>query len=226
MRLINVRRLVLVLLLTAAALVAPSLPHAKACSCAPYDVRERLSETAGAFVGTLLSRDEPQPVGDTFSSATLVRYIYAVERPVKGDIPSPTIEVWSAWSGASCGLETPVGQRAGLLLRHDDGRWLASLCEQANPDVLIRAGQPLPPPPGKAPPAVLVGTTHGPGRMVSLDGRGRVIAFGGGDGIVTDIAFCPGGARVAEAYSPPHPSETSSLSTRMSSSGPGDPGVT
>ncbi len=204
MRPISVRRIVLVLFLAAAALVAPSLPHARACSCAVYDVRERLPEAAGAFVGTLVSRDDPQPTGNVFSSATLVRYRFQVERAVKGDIPSGTIDVWSSGSGASCGLETPVGQRTGLLLRHEDGRWLSSLCEQADPDVLIRAGQPLPPATGKAPPAVLIGTTHGPGRMVSLDGLGRVIAYGGGDGIATDIAFCPGAGRVAEAYSPPY----------------------
>ncbi|HZI37561.1 MAG TPA: hypothetical protein VFF24_04595, partial [Acidimicrobiia bacterium] len=212
------RRILLVLLLAAAALVAPSLPHAKACSCAVYDVRERLPEAAGAFVGTLISRDDPQPAGNVFSSATLVRYRFEVERAVKGDIPSGTIDVWSSGSGASCGLETPVGRRTGLLLRHEDGRWLSGLCEQADPDVLIRAGQPLPPPTGKAPPAVLVGTTHGPGRMVSLDGLGRVMAYGGGDGIATDIAFCPGAGRVAESYSPPYgtPSPGPGIAVRTS----------
>src|SRR5688500_1845533 len=124
MRPISVRRVLLVLLLTAAALVAPSLPHAKACSCAVYDVRERLPGAAGAFVGTLMSRDDPQPTGNVFSSATLVRYRFQVERAVKGDIPSGTIDVWSSGSGASCGLETPGGRRTGLLLRHVDGRWL------------------------------------------------------------------------------------------------------
>jgi hypothetical protein len=204
MRPISVRRILLVLLLAAAALVAPSLPHAKACSCATYDVRERLPEVAGAFVGRLLSRDDPQSTGNVFSSATLVRYRFQVERAVKGDIPSGIIEVWSSASGASCGLETPVGQRTGLLLRHEDGQWRSSLCEQADPDVLIRAGQPLPPPSGRAPPAVLIGTTHGPGRMVSLDGLGRIIAYGNGGGVATDIAFCPGAGRIAEAYSPPY----------------------
>ena len=207
------RRVLLVLLLTAAALFAPSLPHAKACSCAAYDVRERLAEVDGAFVGRLIAHDEPTAVGGVYSSATQVRYRFSVERPVKGEIPSGTIEIWSSADGASCGLETPVGQRAGLLLERDGDRWTSGLCMQSDPDVLIRAGQPLPPPDGEPPPAVLVGTTHGPGRMVSLDGLGRVIAYGGGDGIVNDIAFCPGGTRVAEAYSPP--------SSNQSSAGPG-----
>jgi hypothetical protein len=141
---INVRRVLLVFLLTAAALVAPSLPHAKACSCAASNGREGLASADAAFVGRLLSRDDPQPVGDTFSSATIVRYRYVVERAVKGAIPARAVEVWSAWSGVSCGLETPVGQRAGLLLRRQDGRWLSSLCEQVDPDVLVPAGQSLP----------------------------------------------------------------------------------
>jgi hypothetical protein len=147
MRLISMRRLLLVLLLTAAALFAPSLPHAKACSCAGPAGGEQLAAADGAFVGRLLSRDDPQPVDGMFSSGDVVRYRYVVERGVKGDIPPGAIEVWSAWSGVSCGLETPIGQRAGLLLRRQDGRWLSSLCEQFDPDVLAPAGEPPQSPP-------------------------------------------------------------------------------
>lgn len=199
-RLINVRRFLLVLILTAAGLFGPWTPPAQACSCATFDVRERLPEVDGAFVGRLIARDDP---GGMFSSETLVRYRFTVEQPVKGDIPSGTIDVWASSSGASCGLETPVGQRVGLLLDRDGGRWTSGLCYQADPDVLIRAGQPLPPPDGVPPPAVLVGTTHGPGRMVSLDGQGRIVAFGDGAGNVSDIGFCPGGDLLAEAFSSP-----------------------
>jgi hypothetical protein len=194
------------LVLTAAALFLPVPPHAKACSCATYDVRERLPEVDGAFVGRLIARDEPTPVDGVFSSDTLVRYRFSVEQPVKGAIPSETIDVWSSASGASCGLETPVGERAGLLLERDGDRWTSNLCSQADPDVLIRAGRPLPPPNGVPPPAVLVGTTHGPGRMVSLDGQGRIIAFGTGAGNVSDIGFCPGGTLLVEAFSSPNES--------------------
>lgn len=89
-----------------------------------FDVRERLPESDGAFVGTFLTRDDPQPVNGLGSSATQVPYRYQVERVVKGDLPSSgTIEVWSAASGASCGLETPGGQRAGLLLEREGDRW-------------------------------------------------------------------------------------------------------
>jgi hypothetical protein len=199
-----VRRLLLVLILTAAGLFGPWVPPASACSCATYDVRERLPEVDGAFVGRLIAKEEPTPVDGVFSSATLARYRFSVEQPVKGDIPSPTIDVWASTSGASCGLETPVGERVGLLLDRDGDRWTSSLCGQVDPDVLIRAGQPLPPPNGVPPPAVLVGTTHGPGRMLSLDGRGRIVAFGDGAGNVSDLAFCRGNRLVAEAFSSPN----------------------
>jgi hypothetical protein len=169
-----------------------------------FDVRERLPESDGAFVGTFLARNDPPPVNGLVSSATQVPYRYQVERVVKGDLPSSgIIEVWSSASGASCGLETLGGERAGLLLEREGDRWTSNLCSQADPDALLRAGQPLPPPPGKAPPAVLVGTTHGPGRMLSLDGLGRVVAYGPGAGTVTDFAFCPGAAWLAEAYTAP-----------------------
>ena len=198
------RRFVLIVVLAAAALVLPSPPRASACSCATFDVREALPNVDGAFVGALVAREAPEPVNGMYSSATMVRYRFQVERVVRGDVPPDTVDVWSSADGASCGLESAPGQRTGLLLRRDGDRWTSSLCSQVDPDVLIRAAQPLPPPPGKAPPAVLVGTTHGPGRIVSLDGLGRVIAYGGGDGMVTDIAFCSGGDRLAEAYSPAH----------------------
>ena len=133
------RRLILVVTLAAAALVVPPLPQAAACSCAPVNVGEQLPEADGAFVGRLLSRDDPEPVDGVLSSATVVRYRYQVERAVKGDIGPGPVDVWSAWSGVSCGPETPVGERVGLLLRRVDGRWASSLCEQADPDALEQA---------------------------------------------------------------------------------------
>ena len=113
----DVRRLLLVLVLAAAALVLPSMPHASACSCMTFDVRGRLPEADGAFVGTSWPATTRSRSMELVSSATQVPYRYQVEQVVKGDIPSGTIDVWSSASGASCGLETPVGQRAGLLLQ-------------------------------------------------------------------------------------------------------------
>ncbi|MDQ3947347.1 MAG: hypothetical protein M3357_19750 [Actinomycetota bacterium] len=122
-----------------------------------------------------------------------------MERALKGDI-GPDIDVYSGQGGGDCGIDGPVGRRLGMLLYRQDDRWTGGLCSEEDPEVLVRAAKPLPPPDGRAPPAVLVGTTYGPGRVLSLDGRGRVIAYGPGDGAVTDIGFCPGSSALAEAY--------------------------
>ncbi len=173
-------------MLAVGALVVPSLPHAAACSCATVDVRERLPEADGAFVGTLLSRDDPRPVNGAFSSATVIRYRYRVERVVKGDIPSGTVDIWAAAEGASCGLETPPGQRAGLLLDRQGDRWTSGLCSQADPDALVQDGQALPPPSGTVVPAVLVGASDGGGsggRPILAGGAGAALLAAGAAGL-------------------------------------------
>jgi hypothetical protein len=194
------RRVLLTLGLVAAGLTAPSLPHAVACSCDTSDTREVLPRADGAFVGTLLAIEELS-TAERQSFPREVRYRLRVERALKGDIAGPEVDVYSWPGGGSCGFDDPVGSRLGMLLSRDGQHWTSELCSQEDPDVLVRAAQPLPPPDGRAPPAVLVGTTHGPGRMLSFDGAGRVVAYGGGDGAVTDIAFCPGNGALAEAYS-------------------------
>jgi hypothetical protein len=151
-------------------------------------------------VGTLLEIEDPATGPGDESFHLDVRYRFRVERAVKGEIDGPEIDVYSSPGGGSCGIDGPVGRRLGFLLFRESGRWTTSLCSQEDPDVLVRAAQPLPSPDGRAPPAVLVGTTYGPGRVLSLDGRGRVIAYGPGDGAVIDIGFCPGGGTLAEAY--------------------------
>jgi hypothetical protein len=151
-------------------------------------------------VGTLLEIEDPATGPGDESFHLDVRYRFRVERAVKGEIDGPEIDVYSWPGGGSCGIDGPVGGRLGFLLSRESGRWTTSLCSQEDPDVLVRAAQPLPSPDGRAPPAVLVGTTHGPGRMLSRDGNARVVAYGPGDGAVTDIGFCPGGGVLAEAY--------------------------
>ena len=195
-----IRRVLLALGLVAAGLTVPSLPHAIACSCDASDTREALPKADGAFVGTLLAIDDPSTDQAEESLHGDVRYRFRVERSVKGDIAGPELDVYSSPGGGSCGFDGPEGRRLGMLLYRDGQHWTSGLCSQEDPDVLVRAAQPLPPPDGRAPPAVLVGTTHGPGRMLSLDGQGRVIAYGPGDGAVTHIGFCPDGDALAEAY--------------------------
>lgn len=187
------RRLLVLLFLVAASFV-PTVRPALACSCATFDPRQRLAESDGAFTGSLESREDWR----SGSSGDPVQFVFRVEQAVKGDIPGEVIEVYSAASSASCGLGTPVGQRVGVLVDRRDGRWTSSLCNQSDPDALLSAAGPVPEPDGQAPPAIVLGTTYGGGRVTSLDGSGRVVEIGAGEGTTNDLAFCPGGTHFAE----------------------------
>lgn len=164
--------------------VRPSL----ACSCAPGDPRARLAQADAAVAGRVISRDESVGMILTFE----------VEAAVKGDVGG-RIEVRSDQS--SCGLWMAEGERAGLFLRRDRaGNLHAGLCDTIDPDVLLRAAEPLPPPDGSGPPRFFMGGRFGETRLWILDGRGRTLAYGFGEGPTAEFAACPGGERAVEVY--------------------------
>jgi hypothetical protein len=185
------RRLVLVVLVLAAWLVGPARPVA-ACSCAPMDTRDAFPAADGAIVGTV-EEVERHPSDGTASAR------FRVEEVHKGDFGS-TVEVHDA----ECGLGALEGQRYGLLLYRDGDRWTSHGCATVDPDDLARVAGPFAEPDGVGPPAVLVASTYGPGRLVTLDGSGRPLAFGPGTGQSSHLAFCPGGDRFAEIWVPPY----------------------
>lgn len=118
----------------AGAVVAAALvlvADASACSCAPVDLERDLPRADGAFIGTLLERREP-PAAAVQSSGDPVTLVFRVEQVYKGDIDG-RVEVVTARSGASCGLGTRVGERAGLLLDREGGVWRSGLCSQVDP---------------------------------------------------------------------------------------------
>ena len=82
---------------------------ALACTCLPVDLARDLPRADGAFVGTLLERE------DRDATSTL---LFRVEQVYKGDIEN-RVEVETARGGAACGIEVPVGERIGLLLERD-----------------------------------------------------------------------------------------------------------
>ena len=176
-----------VALLFAASLAAGVEPG-RACSCALPDPRETLARGDGAFVGTLVSRREAD------QHAVLV---FSVDRALKGSI-GETVEVRTASNGAACGLEAPVGTRVGLVLERRGGAWHGYLCWQFAPDELLAAALPLPPPNGRGPVALVVGGEFGDVRLLSLDRRGRTLAYGRGGGRAALVSFCPGNRRLAE----------------------------
>ena len=110
---------------------------AVACSCAgpPPALGAAVARADGAFVGTLTEIGDPEGSGPVISSGRTVLNRFAVEAVAKGDI-GPTVVVESAASGASCGLELAVGQRAGIIASRRDGRWSSSLCSKVDADAL------------------------------------------------------------------------------------------
>lgn len=152
-----------------------------------------LAQSDGAFVGRLIAKRETQrPVR---SSAADAVYVFRLVDAVKGSF-GRRVEVHSATSGVSCGLEVRRGQTIGLFLQRARGRWESSLCLQVDPARLRAAARPLPRPNGRGPAAVLVGGRFGSARSLALDARGRTLAYGRGTGALAAFGVCPG-SRVA-----------------------------
>jgi hypothetical protein len=172
-------------------LVLGAAQAAHACSCALDDPRDALHGSDGAFVGTLVERTEVDEQTALFT--------FEVETAVKGTLGAE-VDVRSASNGASCGLEVGVGQRIGLLLyTADDGAWASGLCSQVDPDVLVRAARPLPPPDGVGPVRFVVGGNLGENRLMALDRKGRTLGYGAGEGYAQDVHVCAGATVVLEA---------------------------
>jgi len=126
-----------------AVMVASTLA-AWACSCAALDPRKALRQADAAFIGALVSRDEPQPSATgVVNGGQVVAHRFTVERSVKGGL-GPTVTVFSSASGAACGLEVRPGHRTGLFLHLDNqGQWLSGLCSQVEPGRLLEADRPF-----------------------------------------------------------------------------------
>lgn len=187
-------RLALALTVALAALAATAGP-AQACSCAgPIDPRGVLASADAAFVGTLVERRDP---GGN-SSGSPVTLVFKVEEALKGSL-GETVEVTTAASSASCGIDAEIGSQTGVVLRRQGGVWTAGLCDQLSAAALRAAAQPLPAPDGAGPPAFLVGGRFGDVTTIALDRRLRTLAYGKGEGTVRAIAVCPGSRRIADA---------------------------
>lgn len=146
---------------------------AHACSCAQPDPWAYLQDSDAAFVGRLVERRD--------GSGGAAILTFSVERAVKGKLGS-RVDVRTPSSGASCGIEAPLGERVGLFLTREGGAWIGSLCKQVSPDDLLAAARPLPAPNGRGAPAMWVGGRFGKARVLALDTRGRTLAYGYGPG--------------------------------------------
>ena len=170
--------------------------EAQACSCAGIEPRDAIAQYDASFVGTVLEGGGGGVIDGVFGDDGTFRF--AVETDVKGNLGSE-VEVYSPGAGGACGLEVDEGDRVGLFLTlNADDVWTSSLCSQIAPDVLLRAAAPLPAPDGTGPIRFLLGGNFGEARLMSVDGRGRTLAYGYGQGEVFDIDVCPGGGRSVE----------------------------
>ena len=182
------RTLIVCVFVLFAATLAAGVEPGRACSCALPDPRAALARADGAFIGTLVRRQQlAQQAVLTFS----------VEKSLKGSI-GRTVEVRTAAHGAGCGLEAPIGTRVGLVLERRGGAWHGHLCWQFDPGELLAAAFPLPPPSGRGPVALVVGGEFGDVRLIALDARGRTLAYGRGGGRAGLVSMCPGNARLTE----------------------------
>ncbi len=157
-------------------LIQGALP-AHGCSCAPPNPYAGLAQADGAFVGTLVDVDRGVlPLTD---SGQLIDFYFEVEAALKGDI-GETVLVKSASDGAACGIEVPIGTRAGFLLYQSDGHWEGNLCATLDADALLSAAQGLPEPVAGSPPHLIVAAEMGMAGLVAMDRQGRIVGYGEG----------------------------------------------
>ena len=186
------RRSWLVIIMAAVALAVP-VASAGACSCAGGDPRVRLSGADAAFAGTVTSKRRVTG----FAAPRMFDYVFAVEKSYKGSLGA-TVAVRAPADDGTCGLDLREGARIGLLLREDDGRWTAGLCDVIQPGELEEAIQPYPRGSGSGLARLLVtGTFHDAG-LAALAADGSLIGWSfGGEG--DTVGVCPGGRYAAQA---------------------------
>ena len=167
--------------------VAGMPSDAGACSCANGDAAWRYAHSDAAVIGV---------VEDASGETARI----AVEQAFKAELGS-TVEL-PLGDEASCGLALDEGERVGLLLSRGGDVWVSGTCGRIEPEELQRAAAPPPPPVGRGR-AVLLAAGGGNGtRLVALDGAGRALAYGDGNGFASDAAVCPRSRRVVEVAGP------------------------
>jgi hypothetical protein len=123
--------------------------------------------------------DVDDVVGPIVDGGEMIDFYFEVEASLKGDI-GETVVVKSAADGAACGIEIPIGTRAGFLLYQSSGEWEGSLCATLDPDALLSAAQGLPEPVAGSPPHLIVAAEMGTAGLVALDRQGQIVGYGEG----------------------------------------------
>ena len=188
------RRLLLLVLITLAAVSAAGAEEASACSCADIDPRDRIEEGAPALIGRVVSVTPADPMPQGRYS----RYVLRVERALNVRLGREVVVLDDEFS--SCSFDWRAGQRVGAFLYRTRGRWTTGLCSLSTADELERATRPYPRPVGRGRVALLAGGNYGDARLMVFDPRGRILGYGFGEGAVRRISVCPGGRVAAELF--------------------------
>ena len=191
---VTVRRLFLLVVLALGGAVALGDQAAFGCSCVGVPAKDQLAAADGAFVGTVIERRDPRAgAPGPQSSADPVDVVFRVERAYKGDLGDEVV-VQTNRFGASCGIEAEVGERIGLVMDREDGRWTGGLCGQVDPEELARAARPGPPVTGEGPVRFLLAGNFGSAGLLALDADGAVLGSAKGSA-PERVAPCPDGRR-------------------------------
>jgi hypothetical protein len=135
-----------------ATLVTLAAPAARvfACSCMQMNPQEALANAEVAFVGVVAAIDDPNG-GPLVGSGDALRYTFAIEQTLKGD-PEVSLDVLSARSSASCGMEFAAAQRWRVFAYTDAGQLQTGLCSG---NELLGENAPIPTPTPADPPTAL-----------------------------------------------------------------------
>ncbi len=172
----------LLLLVTAPTVVVLLAAPSSACSCAGGTDAEHLARATAVFEGEVLARHDP-PRGLPESSSEPAAYEVAVDRVYKGDV-ARRVEVVTASSGASCGLELPANGRAVFFAQGSGASVQGQLCDGtrvgAADTAVVGEGTPPPPPaaaavPPPAPPSPAASVT-GPAVVAGALAGGVLVA--------------------------------------------------
>jgi len=123
-----------------------------ACSCIEMTPAIALANADVAFVGVVAAINDPGS-GPLIGSADPLRYTFALEQTLKG-APKLSLDVLSARSGASCGMEFAAAQRWRIYAYADEaGQLQTGLCSG---NELLAENAPIPVPTPAPPPAALL----------------------------------------------------------------------
>jgi hypothetical protein len=174
--------------------------RAGACSCADRDERDRLEDGEIGVVGRVLERRELESSRlvtlDGEPLVTGYEYRVRVRRGVGARFGSrATVRV----PDDGCGdPDFEVGEQLAAFVRKRSYGWLTHGCSVVDPVEFERALRPYPRGRGHGRLALLAGGRFGDARVMALDDRGRILAYGFGAGEVEQISVCPGAQLAAE----------------------------